>query len=157
MSAAPTETVYTAARPGTSVSRAWLRALELTASIPRQRERVLPAVVDELAHRLGDKPALLSDRECFTYLQLAGRARRYARWARAQGVAKGDVVGLLMPNRPEYLAIWLGVTHVGGVVALLNTQQTGAGLAHAIGTVAPEETRWNSAPPLNGTPHAVTP
>ena len=86
---------------------------ELTAPIPRQRERVLPAVVDELGRRLGDKPALLSDRECLTYLELAGRARRYSRWALAQGVAKGDVVGLLMPNRPEYLAIWLGVTRVG--------------------------------------------
>ena len=121
-----------AARPGASVSRAWLRALELTAPIPRQRERVLPAVVDELGHRLGDKLALLSDRECFTYLELAGRARRYTRWALAQGVAKGDVVGLLMPNRPEYLAIWLGVTRVGGVVALLNTNLAGQSLAHCI-------------------------
>ncbi len=113
MSAAPSETVQTTARPGASVSRAWLRALELTAPIPRQRERVLPTVVDGLGHRLGEKPALLSDRECFTYLELAGRARRYARWALAQGLTKGDVVGLLMPNRPEYLAIWLGVTRVG--------------------------------------------
>src|SRR5215472_13046684 len=121
MSAAPSETVQTAARPGASVSRAWLRALELTAPIPRQRERVLPAVVDELGHRLGNKPALLSDRECFTYLELAGRARRYARWALAQGVAKGDVVGLLMPNRPEYLAIWLGVTRAAAGVGSRRT------------------------------------
>ena len=89
MSAAPSETVQTAARPGASVSRAWLRALELTAPIPRQRERVLPAVVDELGHRLGDKPALLSDRECFTYLELAGRrggtpaGRSHRAWPRA--------------------------------------------------------------------------
>src|ERR1700734_151641 len=73
MSAAPTENVPTAARPGVSVSRAWLRALELTAPIPRQRERVLPAVVDELGGRLGDKPALLSDDECLSYLELAER------------------------------------------------------------------------------------
>ena len=66
------------------VSRAWLRALELTAPIPRQRERVLPAVVDELGHRLGDKPALLSDRECFTYFQLAGRAAVRPLGARAE-------------------------------------------------------------------------
>src|SRR5579863_6854502 len=132
MSATPCETVQTAARPGESVSRAWLRALELTAPIPRQRERVLPAVVDELGDRLGDKPALLSDRECFTYLELAGRARQYARWALAQGVAKGDVVGLLMPNRPEYLAIWLGVTRIGGTVALFNTNLAGQSLARCI-------------------------
>src|SRR5271168_5235241 len=117
---------------GASVSRAWLRALELTAPIPRQRERVLPVVVDELGDRLGDKPALLSDRECFTNVELAGRARRYARWAIAEGVAKGDVVGLLMPNRPEYLVIWLGITRVGGVVALLNTNLAGQSLAHCI-------------------------
>jgi fatty-acyl-CoA synthase len=104
----------------------------LTAPIPRQPERVLPAVVDEAGARLGDAPALLSDRECFTYAELAGRARRYARWALAHGVAKGDVVGLLMPNRPEYLAVWLGVTRVGGVVALLNTNLVGQSLAHCI-------------------------
>ena len=39
----------------------------------------------------------------------------------AQGIAKGDAVCLLMPNRPEYMAIWLGDHAVGGVVALLNT------------------------------------
>ncbi|MGA2231306.1 MAG: long-chain-acyl-CoA synthetase [Tepidisphaeraceae bacterium] len=132
MSAAPDETVQTTSKPAVSVSRAWLRALELTAPIPRQPERVLPVAVDELGHRLGDKPAILSDRECFTYHQLAGRARRYARWALAQGVAKGDVVGLLMPNRPEYLAVWLGITRVGGVVALLNTNLAGRSLAHCV-------------------------
>ena len=30
-----------------------------------------------------------------------------------------------MPNRPDYLAIWLGITRVGGVVALLNTNCAG--------------------------------
>src|SRR5262249_38162035 len=34
--------------------------------------------------------------------------------------------------RPEYLAVWLGVTRVGGVVALLNTNLTGRSLAHCI-------------------------
>lgn len=136
MSGALSDTAPTAARPRASVSRAWLRALELTAPIARQRERVLPAVVDELAHQLGDKPALLSDCECFTYLELAERARRYARWALAEGVAKGDVVGLLMPNRPEYLAIWLGITRIGGVVALLNTNLAGQSLARSIQAVS---------------------
>ena len=136
MSAAPGEPIQTAARSGASVSRAWLRALELTTPITRQRQRVLPTVIDELGDTLGDKPALLSDRECFSYIDLAGRARRYSRWTLAQGVAKGDVVGVLMSNRPEYLAIWLGVTRVGGVVALLNTNLTGQSLAHCIGAAS---------------------
>jgi fatty-acyl-CoA synthase len=136
MISSPTATVTTTARQGASVSRAWLRALELTAPITRQRERVLPAVVDELGQRLGDKPALLCDHECFTYVEFAGRARRYARWALAQGLAKGDVVGLLMPNCPDYLSIWLGVTRVGGVVALFNTNLAGQSLALCIQAVS---------------------
>jgi fatty-acyl-CoA synthase len=121
-----------------SAARSWLRGLELTASIPRNRDRVMSTVVEELAARFGDAPALLSDRESFTYRGLVARTNQYARWALEQGLAKGDVVGLLMTNRPEYLAVWLGITSVGGVVALLNTNLVGPSLAHCINTVAPK-------------------
>ena len=54
-----------------SPAKAWLRALELTAPIARNRDRVLSTVIEELAAQLGDTPALLSDRECLTYRQLS--------------------------------------------------------------------------------------
>src|ERR1700730_11675078 len=100
-----------AARPASSrsPSKAWLRALELTAPIANNPERVFPAVIEELAETFGEAPALLSDRECLTYRALAERSNRYARWALDQGLAKGDAVCLLMPDRPEYMAIWLGI------------------------------------------------
>ena len=72
-----------------------------------------------------------------TYRALSERSNQYARWALAHGLVKGGVVGLLMTNRPEYFAIWLGITSVGGVVALLNTNLVGASLAHCIDTVSP--------------------
>ena len=50
-------------------------------------------------------------------------------------VYKGDVVALLMPNRPEYVTVWLGVAKIGGVTALLNTNLTGASLAHCMNVV----------------------
>src|SRR6185295_8466739 len=65
------------------------------------------------------------------------RANQYARWALRQGLAKGETVCLLMPNRPEYLAIWTGIIHAGGAVALLNTNLVGQSLAHCIDTVEP--------------------
>ena len=37
-----------------------------------------------------------------------------------------------MPNRPDYLAIWLGLTRIGGVVALINTNLAGEALAHCL-------------------------
>src|SRR5262249_53042396 len=116
----------------------WLRALELTAPIAKSPARILPTVIEERAALAGDAPALLSDRECFSYRALAARAHQYARWALRESIQKGDVVCLLMPNRPEYMAIWLGITRVGGVVALLNTNLVGLSLAHCIDIVAPK-------------------
>ncbi len=115
-----------------SSNKDWLRAIELTASIDRQPSRLLADVVHGWADKAADRAALLSDRETLTYGALSKRINQYARWALANGIGKGDTVALLMPNRPEYLAIWLGITKAGGVVALLNTQLTGTALAHCI-------------------------
>jgi fatty-acyl-CoA synthase len=121
-----------------SASKSWLRALELTASIPRNPERLLNDVIAEMAAQYGEAPALLSDRERFSYGELSRRANRYAQWALEKGLVKGDVVALLMSNRPEYFAIWLGVSSVGAVVALVNTNLTGPSLAHCINIVNPK-------------------
>src|SRR5581483_4923617 len=85
----------------------------------------------------GDAAALLSDRERLSYRDLACRADRYARWALRHGVVRGEVVWLLMANRPEYVALWLGITRVGGVVALANTHLVGDSLLHSLTLVAP--------------------
>ena len=37
-----------------------------------------------------------------------------------------------MPTRPDYVAAWLGISKVGGVVALINTKLVGQSLAHCI-------------------------
>jgi fatty-acyl-CoA synthase len=124
---------------GISPAKAWLRALEMTAPIARNRYRTLPTVIEEVAARMGDAPALLSDSESLTYSALMQRANQYARWALQQGLAKDDVVCLLMTNRPEYFAAWLGITSVGGVVSLLNTNLVGASLAHCIRIVSPKQ------------------
>jgi fatty-acyl-CoA synthase len=121
----------------TAAAEAWRRALELTAPIGQHPMVTLPVVIDRLADKFGDAPALLGDRENLGYRALAERAAQYARWALAQRIAPGDVVCLLMPNCPEYLAIWLGITRVGGVVALINTNLVGDALRHAIDIAAP--------------------
>jgi len=119
-----------AAKP--SANKDWLRALELTGHLDAAPTRTLPVVIDELAARFGDAPALLSDRETLSFAGLAARARRYAVWARDLGLGRGDVVALMMPNRPEYMAIWLGLSRLGVTTALINTQLRGASLWHSL-------------------------
>jgi fatty-acyl-CoA synthase len=117
--------------------KAWLRALEKTAQIEQRRSHTLADVIDELAARFEDAPALLSEGASLSFGQLAERSNRYARWALAQKLEQGEVVCVLLPNCPEYMALWLGLNRVGVVAALLNTHLSGAVLAHAVNIVAP--------------------
>lgn len=119
--------------------RSVLRALKMTTHIGRNPGRVFPHVIEELAARFGEREALCSARERLTYAGLNERANRYARWALTEGLQKGDVVCLLMPNRPEYMAVWIGLTRTGVGVALLNTNLTGAALTHCMTIVGPKK------------------
>lgn len=122
-----------AARPEAATpARAWLKALESTARATRDPARTLGRAAEDWAALYGDAPATLGDREQFSFRDLSRRANRYSRWALAAGFAKRDVVALMMSNRPDYFALWLGLTQVGVVVALLNPSLTGAALAHCV-------------------------
>ena len=109
-----------------SVISVWAKAIELA----RQAANVtLPGLIDQLADRFGDREALIGTKEVLTYRQLADRINGYARWAAVAGVA-GRTIALLMPNSPDYVATWLGLTKAGCTVALLNTALNGAALQH---------------------------
>jgi fatty-acyl-CoA synthase len=117
--------------------KAWVRALERTAAIERNRSLTLPVLIGRLAERFGDAPALLSTDTQLSYSGLAAACHRYARWGLARGLARGDTVGLVMANCPEYMAIWLGLSGIGATVALINTNLRGELLAHSLNLVAP--------------------
>lgn len=120
-----------------SASKIWLKAIELTARIETLPGRLFADVVDDWARRQPDRVALVTDQASLDYDGLWRRINRYARWARSVGVAKGDTVGLIMPNGMDYVAAWLGISRVGGVVALLNTKLVGQSLAHCIDVAKP--------------------
>src|SRR5260370_35855859 len=112
-----TEAAAGPASRSASPAKAWMRALELTAPIANHPSRVFPRGMEEAAKEFGEAPALLSDRECLTYRALAERSNRYARCALGQGLAKVDTVCLIMPHRPEYMPIGLGLTRIDIVLA----------------------------------------
>jgi fatty-acyl-CoA synthase len=120
-----------------SPTKRWLRALESTAGLEAGQARTFPDVIDELGIRHGQAPALLSDLECFSFAELAARSNRYSRWALSLDPEPGAVIALMMPNRPEYLAAWIGIARVGCTAALLNTNLVGAALAHCIAAAGP--------------------
>lgn len=120
-----------------SASKIWLKAIELTARIETLPGRLFADLVDDWARRQPDRVALVTDDATFDYDGLSKRINRYARWALSVGVAKGDTVGLIMPNGIDYVAAWLGISRVGGVVALINTKLVGQSLAHCLDVAKP--------------------
>jgi fatty-acyl-CoA synthase len=115
-----------------SAAKTWLKAIELTSLIEANPSRLFADVVEDWSRRSPDHPALLSENETFSYRTLAERVNRYARWALSAKVEVGHTVCLLMQSRPEYTAAWLGITRVGGVVALMNHNLVGPSLSHCI-------------------------
>jgi fatty-acyl-CoA synthase len=98
-----------------------------------------------------------------TYDALDAQANRVARWAHGAGVRRGDVVALLMENRPEYVATWLGLLKAGATAALINTNLRGTPLAHSVSIAGARhaivgaelaETYAEAAPGIEGSPTA---
>jgi fatty-acyl-CoA synthase len=116
----------------TSPAKDWARALEITTRATRDHARILPRAVAEWARKYGDAVALVSDQERLSFRGLEARMNQYSRWALDVGVARGETVALVMGNRPEYFAIWLGLIQVGAIVALVSPNLGESALRHAL-------------------------
>ncbi|MEE3331836.1 MAG: long-chain-acyl-CoA synthetase [Myxococcota bacterium] len=68
----------------------------------------------------------------YSWAELDREVNRYAQALRKLGVAQGDVVALLMDNRPEFLMVLTAIARLRATSALINTNITGVGLVHAI-------------------------
>ncbi|HEX2592440.1 MAG TPA: long-chain-acyl-CoA synthetase [Rhizomicrobium sp.] len=95
--------------------------------------RTIVDIVQDHARERPNNIALIYQDRTVTYRALDEGANRYAHWALAQGVMRGDAVALLVENRPEFVMAWLGILKIGGIAALINTNLRGAPLAHSIG------------------------
>ncbi|MDB5420819.1 MAG: AMP-dependent synthetase and ligase [Brevundimonas sp.] len=90
---------------------------------------------EEAVDKFGDNVAVEDEHRSLTYRELDALANRYAHWARGRNLRRSDVVGLVMTNRVEYLAAWLGFSKIGVATALINTNLSGQALAHCLNIV----------------------
>ncbi|MBT6445074.1 MAG: AMP-binding protein, partial [Acidimicrobiaceae bacterium] len=86
------------------------------------------------ADALADKPAIIdgpSDRE-MTFGQLRTGIQTLAGGLAARGFGKGDTLGLMAPNIPEYALLFHGVAYAGGIVATINPTYTAGEISHQL-------------------------
>ncbi len=88
--------------------------------------------LERAVDRWPDNVAAVFEGRQLTYRELDALANRFAHWAKGRGIRRGDTVALMLPNRLEYVAIWMGLAKVGVATALINNYLTGKGLAHCL-------------------------
>jgi fatty-acyl-CoA synthase len=109
------------------------RTLRAMSAVTPDSTHTVADIVEGFAHQKPTNIAILCGDKTVSYRALNEGANRYAHWAAQAGIRHGDVVALLMENRPEYVMAWLGMIKVGAVTALINTNLRGTPLAHSIG------------------------
>ncbi|MEM7020908.1 MAG: AMP-binding protein, partial [Pseudomonadota bacterium] len=92
-------------------------------------------LLEQQAKKYPQNVAIYFEKQRITYREYDSAANRFANWARAQGLKRGDTVALLMHDRPEFLFAWLGMAKLGIVTALLNDNLHGHSLTHCLEVV----------------------
>ncbi len=79
-----------------------------------------------------DNNILIWEDKTISYGEFNELANQYANFFYEKGFRKGDVVALLMENRPEFLIAASGLSKLGVIVSLINNGVRGEVLAHAL-------------------------
>lgn len=74
----------------------------------------------------------------YTYQQFNQWSNQIAHYLDSRGIKSGDVVALMMENRPATLACVLAITKLGAIASMINTTQRSELLLHSLTTVPPK-------------------
>ena len=90
----------------------------------------LSTLLESSASDRPDWPAIVQGDRRITYGELAAGARRFAGALARAGVRRGDRVGLLLPNVPDFPIAYYGTLASGATVVPLNVQLKGREIAY---------------------------
>ncbi|GAB0090108.1 hypothetical protein DMENIID0001_047910 [Sergentomyia squamirostris] len=89
-------------------------------------------VFQSVVERHPDKVALRIDDHILTFQDVEDLSNQVANYFLAMGFHRGDTIALLMENKPEYGCMWLGLSKIGVITALINTNLKKDVLLHSI-------------------------
>ncbi|XP_046919481.2 fatty acid transport protein 1 [Dermatophagoides farinae] len=98
----------------------------------RRGNRSVPKIFQSICSSQPNKTLFHYQDEQWTFKQVDEFSNKIVNYFLAQGFQKGDEIALFMENRPEYVAIWLGLAKAGIVSALINNNQRMNPLIHSL-------------------------
>lgn len=104
-----------------------------------RKQLILSDIYRKLAKKHPSKPCIIFNDDQWSYERLEHHSNRIAEaFTDVFGLKKGDCVALLMENKPEYVSLWLGLSKIGVISALINTNLKYEQLAHTIDVARPK-------------------
>jgi len=94
--------------------------------------------IERNAQKFPHNHAILFNDVAITYRDFNAWTNRLAHYFLHRDISKGDVVAVFLENRPEMLAVIGGLSKIGAIAAVVNTQQTGKALHHSMTLVTPK-------------------
>jgi malonyl-CoA/methylmalonyl-CoA synthetase len=83
-----------------------------------------------------DEPAGRS--ATLTFGELAARSQRVARWLAERGFTRGDRLGFFLPNRVEFIDLFLACVNLGVIVVPINVLYREREIAHIVSDAEPK-------------------
>ncbi|GAB6173711.1 ATP-dependent acyl-CoA ligase [Paradesulfitobacterium aromaticivorans] len=89
-------------------------------------------LIVEQAQKWGDKTFLYFEDEQYSYRNIDQTSNRLANGLIDLGVVKGEKVGVMLPNHPDFIFSWFALAKIGCVIVPVNTALKGDGLAYIL-------------------------
>lgn len=117
-----------------SVNRPWLSTYESLGkdwhTLPELPEKTLSDYVRDYATQFPDREALVFLGQALTYKQLDALADRMAALFTRQGAKAGDVLGMQLPNTPQYVIGFIAAARLGMVTTSISPLMTPPEITH---------------------------
>ncbi|KOX75216.1 Long-chain fatty acid transport protein 4, partial [Melipona quadrifasciata] len=97
-----------------------------------RKNRSIADVFRQYVNRHPNKVCFIYEDQEWTFQQVEDYSNKVATVFKSSGYRKGDVIGILLENRVEFVALWLGLSKLGIIVPLLNTNLRKTALQHSI-------------------------
>jgi len=86
-----------------------------------------------------NKPLIIFNESIWTFLQFENYSNKIANYfSNKYSLKKGDVVAIFMENKPEYIVLWYGLSKLGVISALINSNLRNKILIHSIEIAKPK-------------------
>lgn len=114
------------------------RGLYYLASAKADKFNSIGALFETRARQFANKSFIYYEDQHYTYQEMNEWSNQIAHYLVSEGVVAGDIVAVMIENRPEVIACVLALVKLGAIASMINTTQREKTLVHSLTTVKPK-------------------